>query len=110
MSFSQVSGASGAQEESIETIINAPDAAKAKQNANEVLSYNSDWVKRKRDILKNICRARLDQDSRFRTSLQSTGDARIIHNVPNSYWGTGTKVNPGANTYGKILYELRRSV
>ena len=104
--------ASGAQEESIETISNAPDAAKAKQNANEVhvLSYNSDWVKRKRDILKNICRARLDQDSRFCRSLQSTGDARIIHNVPNSYWGTGTKVNPGANTHGKILYELRRNI
>lgn len=73
---------------------------------------NSDWVVRnwdvmKRQIMKEIVRAKLNQHEYIQKKLRQTGSKELIEVSPvDSYWGWGPDHN-GQNELGKIWMELR---
>ena len=79
----------------------------AKQHVRENVPYSAAWHKRRAQELRAIVTRLAEQDKLFRDALLATGDAEIRHNVPDTFWGTGTRTQHGLNMYGKILMELR---
>lgn len=58
-------------------------------------------------LMKEICRAKLDQHQKVREKLTQTGDRRIVEDSPNDkFWGTGAD-GSGENKLGKIWMQLR---
>ena len=117
----------------LQQIRRAPNAGKAKRISDEhfkskqfkqacrenpnLARRNSTWLKtQSRLACLRVLKLKLDQCEPFKTALRNSGDCHIIHNVSSSYWGTGS-TNPhslrgsgGANTFGKLLMEVRRDL
>jgi len=67
----------------------------------------SDWDDVKVDILTEIIRNKVEQNSDVKEALLSTGDEEIVEINPNDdFWGTGADGN-GQNQTGKILMKIR---
>lgn len=67
----------------------------------------ADWKDKKREIMKDICRHKLEQHDYVQQCLQLTGDREIFEVSPkDSFWGWGPD-RTGRNELGKIWMELR---
>ena len=90
---------------------------KAKCSQNPTLARLQDkWDKtNRRAYMKRLLTCKWDQCPAFKQDLQASGDATIIHNVPDKFWGTGSEDarnitgTGGANVFGKLLQELRQA-
>lgn len=70
----------------------------------------SDWDARKRGIMKDICRCKLQQHEYIRTKLLETGTRRLTEVSPiDSFWGWGPD-GKGRNELGLIWEELREEL
>lgn len=67
----------------------------------------ADWDSVKRDTMKAICRAKLEQHEYIQRKLPLTGDRELIEASPvDAFWGMGPD-GKGRNELGKIWMELR---
>lgn len=73
------------------------------------LSFNKNFDKIKYDVMVNGVREKFKQNENLMTLLLSTGDAVLMENSPDSYWGIG-KDGTGRNNLGNILMNLRDSM
>ncbi len=65
------------------------------------------WHKIKQGIMKEILRAKAEQNEDVREALIRSGSREIIENSPiDDYWGSGP-ANDGQNIVGKIWMEIR---
>lgn len=73
-------------------------------------------TKKRRQVVFQALSLKAAQCEPFRDALVASGTSHIIHNVACPYWGTGSsKVEMpegarGANTFGKLLMEIRRNL
>lgn len=66
-----------------------------------------DWGDIKVGIMREICRAKMEQHPYVAESLEATGDAEIVEASPKDrFWGIG-KDGGGENWLGRIWMELR---
>lgn len=66
-----------------------------------------DFTDRKREVMKEILKAKLAQHQDIQEALSLTGNEEIVKEVPeDAYWGTGPDGN-GRNELGKLWMELR---
>ena len=99
----------------IAEIMAAPSPEKAWEVAQKYkVQQHSDFGDKKRAIMKEIVRAKVDQHELVRQALIDTGDLPIIKHVitgppDNGFWGDGADGN-GANEFGKILMEIRNEL
>jgi ribA/ribD-fused uncharacterized protein len=69
-----------------------------------------DWEHRKRAVMKDIVRAKLEQHPYIQQKLLETGKRQLIEVSPvDSFWGWGPK-KKGRNELGKIWMELREEL
>lgn len=67
----------------------------------------TDWLNDRKRLMRSILRAKYDQVQSFRDELNRCKNMNLIHNIPDTFWGTGYgKQGDGLNKYGKILYEM----
>lgn len=69
------------------------------------------WDSRKANVVLSLLREKAQQCRRFENTLCETGTSRLVHNVPDRFWGTGTQ-NPntagtGQNVFGRLLEQVR---
>lgn len=87
-------------------VANAPSAHAAMKIA-QGQPKPEGWDDRKREIMKDICRRKLEQHDYVQDTLQFTGDREIFEVSPtDSFWGWGPD-RAGRNELGKIWMELR---
>lgn len=66
-----------------------------------------DWQEVKVDIMRELMRAKLEQNEDVQECLQATETKRIVENSPwDSFWGCGND-GRGQNILGKLWMELR---
>jgi ribA/ribD-fused uncharacterized protein len=92
-----------------EKIYLAPSPEVAKQVADKNKSkMSADWHDIKRDVMKEILKAKTAQHKDVREVLHRTSGREIIENSPvDSFWGSGKDGN-GRNEIGKIWMEIRK--
>jgi ribA/ribD-fused uncharacterized protein len=104
--------AAGFNDEAIvEQIANAPSAHVALKLALEnAHALRPAWEHEKREVMKEICRAKLNQHEYVRGTLIKSGDAELIEDSPkDAFWGRGADWN-GRNHLGHIWMELRAEI
>ncbi len=99
----------------IEEIRNARSPFKAwevsqKYKSQQLIDFND----RKREIMKELCQAKLEQHEDVRQALLNTRDLSIIKHIstgpkPDSFWDDGVD-GTGRNEIGKIWMELREEL
>jgi len=83
--------------------------------ADEFANHHSDrddpdWKNIRIKIMKEICRAKLNQHELIRETLYESGDGFLVEANPNDYfWGCGAD-NSGENNLGKIWMNLRKEL
>ncbi|APG76865.1 hypothetical protein 1 [Beihai sipunculid worm virus 5] len=65
------------------------------------------WRKVRKARMRQVMECRLQQQPSFSSELLATNTAQLIHNVADTYWGTG-RDGKGMNVYGKMLMTLRQ--
>lgn len=71
-----------------------------------VAPLRPDWNDKKIGLMRNILRAKFDQNEELRHKLIETGTKKLVHEAPwDSFWGSGA--NNGRNQLGLLLMELR---
>ena len=95
----------------IEEIYNATSAHDALKLAIKYLDQaRPTWKDDRLRIMKEICKAKLDQHPYIQKSLRQSGEAELIEDSPkDEYWGRGTDWK-GENNLGKIWMELREEI
>jgi ribA/ribD-fused uncharacterized protein len=84
----------------------SPWAAMRLERANKALR-RKDWHDVKVDVMRELMRAKLEQNEDVRDCLRATGHKHIVENSPwDSFWGCGAD-GKGENTLGKLWVELR---
>ena len=77
-------------------------------------SQRVDFPERKREVMKELCRLKLEQHKEVRAILLGTGAAEIVKHVtegpkPDGFWDDGER-GEGRNEAGKIWMELREEL
>lgn len=73
-------------------------------------SYRPDWKEVRVAIMKEVCRAKLQQHDYIQRKLLTTGARRLVESSPrDDFWGWGAKQD-GQNHLGKIWMELREEL
>lgn len=68
------------------------------------------WHDQKVNVMKQILRAKTEQNEDVRLILKNSGNKEIIENSPvDDFWGNGPD-NNGLNNIGKIWMELRKEI
>ncbi len=59
--------------------------------------------------MKMLLRRKFDGSSDLKAALLATGDAELVEWIASKegFWGSGIAGDPGKNTLGKLLMELR---
>ena len=65
-----------------------------------------DWNEKRLGIMEKIIRAKLKQHSHVKKKLLDSGDALLVENTEDIFWGRGTN-NDGRNELGKLWMKLR---
>ncbi|MBU0707087.1 NADAR family protein [Patescibacteria group bacterium] len=87
--------------------------ARSPEKANQIGKQHRDqipqgWHDQKVAIMKEILRAKAEQNHDVQKALQRSGNKEIIENSPvDNFWGNGPD-NDGKNMIGKIWMELRK--
>jgi ribA/ribD-fused uncharacterized protein len=90
-------------------IMQANSSSNAKQRGTPVHKFCKDscqWDSMRVDIIVDIVRAKMAQCSECREWLLHSGNRRIIHTVPDIFWGVND-AGGGANVFGEILTQVR---
>lgn len=69
----------------------------------------SDFDAQKVEIMKEICRAKVEQHEDVKEALIESGTDVIIKNYPDEFWGIGMD-GSGQNWMGKIWMQLREEI
>jgi hypothetical protein len=69
----------------------------------------SSWSHTKLDRMRSVLQVKFSQHADLRELLLSTGDARLVEDSPDSFWGAG-KNGQGKNWLGVMLVELRDQI
>jgi N-glycosidase YbiA len=70
----------------------------------------ADWHSVKVDIMRDLMRAKLEQNDDVRECLKATGAKMIVENSPwDRFWGCGAD-GSGENTLGRLWVELRANM
>lgn len=94
------------------------ETLKSMRSAHDALKFaqphkperRKDWDDVKRDIMKNICRAKLAQHAYIQKKLLDTGVVVPVEDSPvDEYWGWGADTN-GRSELGAIWMELREEL
>lgn len=95
----------------VEAIATAPSAHAALKLAEvHAASIRPSWPEEKRAVMKEICRAKLDQHEYVQRTLERSGNTPLVEDSPkDSYWGCGADGN-GENHLGVIWMELREEL
>lgn len=95
-------------EEIIKEICSASSAHNALKLAITCLDkIRPTWDAEKYEVMKEICRAKLEQHPYIQETLKKTGNSLLIEDSPkDSYWGRGAD-SQGLNNLGKVWMELR---
>ncbi len=95
----------------VEEIFNARSAHDAQKLAQGYKNkIDSNFNLRKIEIMKDICRNKLQQQPYVERKLRQTGERAIIEDSPkDDFWGWGVNRN-GRNELGKIWMELRKEL
>lgn len=111
-------------------ILAAPDARAAKRISNEWFKSNEfkgrcqgnvwlmkrvqEWDKRKANVALSLLREKAQQCRVFVETLRETSDGKLVHNVHDHFWGTGSgdprKVGNGKNVFGNLLMQVRNEL
>lgn len=73
----------------------------------------SHWERIRSDVVLTLLKEKADQCPPFTQKLKESGSAPILHNVHDSFWGTGTRdpvPGTGKNLFGKLLEAVRRGL
>jgi ribA/ribD-fused uncharacterized protein len=65
-----------------------------------------DWDTKKTEVMEEICRAKLEQHPIIKQALIESGDAVIVKDYPDPFWGIGMD-GKGQNIMGQIWMKLR---
>ena len=65
-----------------------------------------DWDTKKAAVMEELCRAKLAQHLIVKEALIASGDAVIIKDYPDPFWGVGLN-GEGRNEMGKLWMKLR---
>ncbi len=88
-----------------ETILSMTDHRDMKSLA-KAIQVSPVWNNEKLDIMKDLLIDKFNQP-KFRQVLAQTYPKKLLHNVADPYWGTGTKGKKGQNTLGTLLMDIR---
>ena len=89
----------------IQNVPTARDAWSVSQKYKD--TQHADFAEKKRDIMKAILIAKLEQHSDVRDALSATGEDEISKHEPkDAYWGMGPD-GKGRNELGKLWMEIR---
>ncbi|XP_062603277.1 homeobox protein Hox-A3-like, partial [Saccostrea cucullata] len=89
-------------------IQNAPTAKISKQ-ISKLVNTTSHWHSIKNKIMLKVLAIKFNQCAEFKNYLLSTNKRVLIHNVADSYWGTGWN-GKGKNIQGKLLMQFRHKM
>jgi len=64
-----------------------------------------DWNERKLHVMKEVLLCKFQQSEQCRRVLLATGDAQLVLDMRDPYWGNGK--GGGANNLGQLLQEVR---
>ena len=95
----------------IEEIFNATSAHNALKLAIKYVDkMRPSWESEKYEVMKEICRAKLEQHPYIQETLKKSEVAKLIEDSPkDAYWGRGADWQ-GANNLGKVWMELREEM
>jgi hypothetical protein len=65
------------------------------------------WKNEKSLVMEHLLREKFKQCKVFREELLSTGDAILMEDTPNKFWGCGRHGSVGLNTLGVLLMSVR---
>ena len=65
------------------------------------------WLNYRVGLMTRLLRAKFNCCSEFRDALQQTGSRKLIHPVPDSFWGCGRDGN-GTDMFSRLLMDLRQ--
>src|ERR1700679_4043527 len=90
-----------------EEIRKASTPAKPKRlGSRRDVRIRKDWNKKRDEIMRAVLAAKFTQHDDIRGILINTGDARLIEESKDTYWGEGL-IGQGKNKLGVLLMELR---
>ena len=75
----------------------------------QISPIRSDWEEVKDQVMHEIVYIKFNNSSILKKSLLATGDAILLEDAPNDYWGIG-KGGKGQNKLGKILMQVRKEL
>ena len=95
----------------IEEIFNATSAHNSLKLAIKYVDkMRPSWELEKYEVMKKICRAKLEQHPYIQETLKKSVNANLIEDSPkDSYWGRGYDWQ-GENNLGKVWMELRAEI
>jgi ribA/ribD-fused uncharacterized protein len=96
----------GTNEMHIRRVQGCRTASEARQLGRELSPLRSDWEDVKVDIMREAIRAKFAQNLMMAKHLENTGDAELIEDLPDEFWGRG-RHGEGQNWTGRILMEIR---
>ncbi len=71
------------------------------------IDTNEAWHDKKVGIMKEILVQKYKQCKQFRHKLMENTGKELVEDVPEVFWGRGTKEEKGKNMLGKLLQELQ---
>ena len=91
----------------VETVRTAATPDKAKEyGQTRKIKLRKDWEQEKDSIMRNGMRLKFSQNTKLRDALIDTGNAKIIFEGNDDYWGTGPN-GKGQNNMGENLMAIR---
>ena len=85
-------------------ILHAPRAANAKSLGKPLRSHQ--WDRNKGKFMYQLLIQKYNQVPHFRNKLQLCSGYKIVHNVPDNFWGWGHDQKSGQNIFGVLLGNL----
>ena len=80
------------------------------RNRLELAQLCKSWDSGRETLVLHLLRLKLEQCPRFTNALRESGTKSLLHNVLDSWWGTGSRGSDilGVNVFGRLLEQVRR--